>query len=332
MIRVDESIVLRLLGPSDAGRIFAALDTYRADMRIWLPFVDTTFDASDSLKYIRFVESSGEKVFAIEAGGEFCGLAGFRDTDESAGQTEIGYWLIPPFRGRGIMRRCVRVLCGCAFDTMGVKRVIIKCAVGNRKSAAVPLSLGFEMRGIEPRGELLSDGWTDLAVWELERKDVIRDVGMRDAADITRIYNHYILDSTASFETAPLTEECMSERIENIRQSFPYLVCECGGRIAGYCYAHAWKERAAYDGVVETTVYVDRDFTGHGIGERLMRALIERLRTTGCRALVACITAENTASRRLHSRLGFVQVSHFKAAGLKFGRLLDVTDYQLMLS
>lgn len=114
MIRVDESIVLRLLGPSDAGRIFAALDTYRADMRIWLPFVDTTFDASDSLKYIRFVESSGEKVFAIEAGGEFCGLAGFRDTDESAGQTEIGYWLIPPFRRarhHAPLRACALRLC-----------------------------------------------------------------------------------------------------------------------------------------------------------------------------------------------------------------------------
>ena len=160
---------------------------------------------------------------------------------------------------------------------------------------------------------------------------MIRDVRMRDAEAIVRIYNHYVLNSTASFETEPLTEERMRERIADIGGRFPYIVCEHEGAVAGYCYAHEWKDRAAYDGVLETTVYVDRDFTGRGIGESLMRELIERCRAAGCRALVACITAENAASRRLHSRLGFSQVSRFKSAGLKFGRLLDVTDYQLML-
>lgn len=170
MIRVDENIVLRRIEPTDAETIFDALDTYRDDMRRWLPFVDTTFDATDSLKYIRFVETSGEIVFAVEHNGTFCGLAGFRDTDRSVYRTEIGYWLIPPFRGRGIMRRCVRALCRYAFDSMDVDKVVIRCAVENRKSAMIPFALGFEMRGIEPRGELLAGGWTDLTVWELERE------------------------------------------------------------------------------------------------------------------------------------------------------------------
>lgn len=160
---------------------------------------------------------------------------------------------------------------------------------------------------------------------------MIRDVEARDAADIARIYDYYVLNSTASFETEPLGTERMSERIAGIYGRFPYIVCEQDGHIVGFCYAHEWKERAAYGGVWETTVYVDRDFTGRGIGVRLMRELIERCREHGCRALIACITAENAASGHLHRRLGFSQVSHFKAVGLKFGRLLDVTDYQLML-
>ncbi|UKI40172.1 MAG: GNAT family N-acetyltransferase [Alistipes putredinis] len=78
-------------------------------------------------------KASGETVFAVEHNGTFCGLAGFRDTDRSVYRTEIGYWLIPPFRGRGIMRRCVRALCRYAFDSMDVDKVVIRCAVENRK-------------------------------------------------------------------------------------------------------------------------------------------------------------------------------------------------------
>ena len=170
MMEIGGNIVLRPVELSDAETVFGALDTYRADMRTWLPFVDTTFDAGDSLKYIRSVLSSGEEVFAVEYDGAFCGVAGFRDTDRRESKTEIGYWLIPPFRGRGIMRRCVRALCDYAFGSMGMERVLIKCAVKNQKSAAIPASLGFTMKGIEPRGELLVSGWTDLTVWELERE------------------------------------------------------------------------------------------------------------------------------------------------------------------
>ena len=63
-----------------------------------------------------------------------------------------------------------------------------------------------------------------------------------------------------------------------------------------------------------------------------MRRLIEECRRRGCHALVACITAENADSRRLHERLGYKQVSLFEEVGRKFGRWLDVTDYELLLN
>ena len=54
-------------------------------------------------------------------------------------------------------------------------------------------------------------------------------------------------------------------------------------------------------------------------------------RRAGCRALIACITQENEKSCAFHQRHGFRKVSHFTQVGCKFGRLLDVVDYQLML-
>ncbi|MDE6792697.1 MAG: GNAT family N-acetyltransferase [Muribaculaceae bacterium] len=63
-----------------------------------------------------------------------------------------------------------------------------------------------------------------------------------------------------------------------------------------------------------------------------MRAwLREPGRRARCRSLIACITAENEESCRFHERLGFERVSLFREVGVKFGKWLDVADYQMRL-
>lgn len=159
----------------------------------------------------------------------------------------------------------------------------------------------------------------------------IRDVRPADMPEITRIYNHYVLETDISFETEPVSVGEMTRRMEEFTASYPYIVCVADGRVAGYCYAHPWKSRAAYAGTLETTIYLDPDFTRRGIGLALMERLIDDCRKAGFDSLIACITGGNEASCRMHERLGFRQVSFFKAVGRKFGRMLDVVDYQLQL-
>lgn len=159
----------------------------------------------------------------------------------------------------------------------------------------------------------------------------IRNAKVSDAAAIAEIYNHYVLGSAVTFETEAVTPDGMAARIRAISQHHPYLVHEEDDRVTGYCYAHAWKERAAYRHTLETTVYVAATERGKGVGERLMRELIRRCRTAECHALVACITGGNEASEALHRKLGFLKVSHFGQVGRKFGRWLDVVDYELLL-
>ena len=97
----------------------------------------------------------------------------------------------------------------------------------------------------------------------------------------------------------------MYVRISEISSHYPYFVYEVDGRVVGYCYAHAWKE--------------------------LMQRLIGECRKEGYHALIACITARNEISNSLHLQLGFKPVSHFEKVGMKFGRWLDVFDYELLL-
>lgn len=160
---------------------------------------------------------------------------------------------------------------------------------------------------------------------------VIRKVKLSDALDIASIYNEYVQNSVVSFETEPLSVEDMRMRISGISSQYPYWVYEKDGHIVGYCYVHAWKERAAYSKTIETTVYIASDCKGLGIGRELMARLISDCRSLGYSAMIACITASNADSISFHQRLGFKKVSHFERVGYKFGHWLDVVDYELLL-
>lgn len=160
---------------------------------------------------------------------------------------------------------------------------------------------------------------------------IIRRMELQDAKAITGIYNEYVLYSIATFDIEPLREEDMRARMAEISVRFPYFVAEEDGKLMGYCYAHPWKQRAAYSNTLETTVYVRPGCHGKGIGRALMERLIEECRRDGYHALIACIAEPNEVSTSLHLSLGFKKVSHFSEVGLKFGRRVDVGDYELLL-
>lgn len=160
---------------------------------------------------------------------------------------------------------------------------------------------------------------------------MIRDVTLSDAKAIVDIYNEYITGSTITFETENITEDEMRKRIAELSEHKLYFVYELEGKVVGYCYAHPWKVRAAYSHTLETTIYLSAECKGRGIGVTLMNHLIAACRDKGYKALIACITEGNEASCALHRKLGFKQVSCFEKVGNKFGKWLNVTDFELLL-
>ena len=110
---------------------------------------------------------------------------------------------------------------------------------------------------------------------------MIRRVELKDTGDITEIYNEYVVNSIVTFETEAVSEAEMYVRISEISSHYPYFVYEVDGRVVGYCYAHAWKERAAYKYTLETAVYLSPEYSGKGIGKQLMQRLIGECRKEG---------------------------------------------------
>ena len=72
------------------------------------------------------------------------------------------------------------------------------------------------------------------------------------------------------------------------------------------------------------TIYLDKEWTGRGIGYQLYQELLGLLRNAGFHVAVASITLPNTHSVALHEKFGFRKVAHFSEVGNKFGKWLDV--------
>jgi phosphinothricin acetyltransferase len=160
---------------------------------------------------------------------------------------------------------------------------------------------------------------------------MIRLATSGDAAAICDIYNHYIANTTISFEEAPVEPAEMAQRIENINSKHCWFVYEENSVIEGYAYATPWRVRSAYRHSVETSVYIKFGGGGKGIGTALYTHLIAELRHRGIRVLIGGIALPNPASVALHERMGYTQVAHFVDVGQKFGKWIDVGYWELVL-
>jgi len=160
---------------------------------------------------------------------------------------------------------------------------------------------------------------------------MIRYVQPDDAHAIALIYNYYIEHTTVTFATDSISTEEMRNRIITIAGKYPFFVYEESGKVIGFCFASAWKEKKASKNTVESTIYIDKSFQGKGVGYALMSTLIDELRTKSFHAVIACIAIPHPSSVKLHEKLGFRKVSEFKEVGYKFGKWLDVSDWELLL-
>ena len=159
----------------------------------------------------------------------------------------------------------------------------------------------------------------------------IRTAVLQDAEALLEIYAPYVVNTAITFEYDVPTVEEFAGRMSNVLRRYPYLVAEVDGELAGYAYTGPFKERAAYDWAVETTVYVKEDMKKHGIGRALYEALEKTLAAQGILNLNACIAFPEkedeyltTDSVKFHKKMGFSEVGRFHKCGCKFGRWYDM--------
>lgn len=168
-----EFVRLRPFNPDDVTRIVETCTD--ATSRLWLaglpsPYTEAT--ARDYLHTCTWLAATGNKATWAVADPDTDDLLGnitIMGLDgPNTGSGEIGYWVHPDARGRGVMKEATQLLVHYALDEMNLHRLSLLAATANTASNKVAVNAGFRLVGTETRAEPLGDGsFADMNVYEL---------------------------------------------------------------------------------------------------------------------------------------------------------------------
>ena len=157
---------------------------------------------------------------------------------------------------------------------------------------------------------------------------MIRIANADDAAAVHDIYTPSVLHGVETFETELPGVDTMRERILTRLRHYPWIVWEEDGRVLAYAYASRFRERAAYDWIAETSIYVHADARRRGIARKLYGSLLDVMRLQGINQAVGVITLPGQSSVTMHESMGFTPAGVWRSSGYKLAQWWDVGVWQ----
>jgi phosphinothricin acetyltransferase len=159
---------------------------------------------------------------------------------------------------------------------------------------------------------------------------MIRHATTADAAAITAIWNHYIRNTTVTFNPVEKSE---AELVSLIAAPNAFFVSEEDGHVTGFARHSHFRPGQGYARAAEHTILLAPDAPkGRGIGRALMQAVLDDAAARGVGSMIAAVSGDNAAGLAFHAALGFATVGTIPAVGWKNGRWLDLVLMQKRLA
>ena len=159
-----ERLLIRSPLPGDGPEMHAAVKESLKELSPWMPWpkkhrtVDDS-EASARRARVAFLERSELRLHLYLKGTDtLVGSSGLQGIDWEVPTFEIGYWCRTAFRGRGYITEAVLGITAFAFDTLGARRVEIRCDSRNIASMSVARRAGFLLEGELRNNEVGTDG------------------------------------------------------------------------------------------------------------------------------------------------------------------------------
>lgn len=179
-----ERLLLTPVEPTDASDLWLAVDTSRAHLERWLPWVPFNTDPEASWRYCDASAVDWDHTRALRFAirermtRRFLGVIGLESLAHLHQSADLGYWLRVDGVRRGYMTEAARTILAWAFGPLNVHRIRVAAATGNEASLGVIRRLGFQFEGVAREAERCQGRWLDHALFALLATDsVARAVG-----------------------------------------------------------------------------------------------------------------------------------------------------------
>ncbi len=163
----SNDLLLRPLVARDAGELYLLIDAHRRSLGLWLPWVERTRGISDMTFYILSLTGFWKSglTMGIFWGSELAGTVGFQRAEERNSRVEVGYWLAPPFQGKGVAIQAVEMAIEAALGETKVHRIEARVQPDNLRSIRLLERAKFQFEGVERGGIRFSDSFRDHRVY-----------------------------------------------------------------------------------------------------------------------------------------------------------------------
>ncbi|TCO55171.1 GNAT family N-acetyltransferase [Actinocrispum wychmicini] len=162
---------LRALEPWNAKEFVDHVTRVRGHLQPWISWAATVVDEESALDILqqyadRMAQDDG-RLYGIWVDGKLAGGTVFRVWDNKDEVCEVGVWLDPAARGRGLITRAVTYMIDWAVCVRGMSRVEWHCSSRNERSIAAAQRLGMSRDGVLREASKLGDTRHDIQVWSV---------------------------------------------------------------------------------------------------------------------------------------------------------------------
>ncbi|MCP2335503.1 GNAT family N-acetyltransferase [Actinomadura rupiterrae] len=170
-LTLAEGVEMRPLEPWQAAEFYAHVEEVRDSIRAYIPFAARLFDEDAARAYLQgFADSQaadGPRIYGIWVDGVFSGGTLFRIFDTGQHVCELGVWLGPWARGRGIITRAATAMIDWAVRERGMLRVEWGCEPSNEASIAAAKRIGFTYEATIRQGFNFDGRQRDYQLWSI---------------------------------------------------------------------------------------------------------------------------------------------------------------------
>jgi RimJ/RimL family protein N-acetyltransferase len=160
----SDRLTIRAPRPGDGPEIHTAVRETFDDLKAWMPWAQQMPTLEESEAVVRraqcqFLAREDLTLFLFLKGADtLVGASGLHRINWDIPKFEIGYWCRKRFQGQGYITESTKAIAEFAFETLGAKRVEIRCDPKNVRSRGIPDRLGFKLEGTLRNESLSTSG------------------------------------------------------------------------------------------------------------------------------------------------------------------------------
>ncbi|WP_289055812.1 GNAT family N-acetyltransferase [Carboxylicivirga marina] len=130
--------------------------------------------AKEQISWFRDLEKNNTGIWWAICSKEdhsFIGAGGLNDIEREHRKAEVGFWLLPEYWGKGIMKEVMPSICTYGFDKLGILRIEGYVDTENINCKKGLVSIGFDFEGTMIDCEIKDGKYISLDIYAMINKE-----------------------------------------------------------------------------------------------------------------------------------------------------------------